>query len=183
MFAVGFVASIIIRIPHDKQSQKTKITESRRGIIEKLLLSLMLVGVVILPVLSLTPLLSFAAYKLEPTMFVLGIVTTMASLWLFHRSHADLGKNWSVSLEIREGHSLVTGGVYESIRHPMYTSIFLLAIGQAFLLPNWIAGPAALIAFTIMFLLSLVMVLLGSDGSRRQCGPSKLFIKVSLPPG
>jgi protein-S-isoprenylcysteine O-methyltransferase Ste14 len=66
------------------------------------------------------------------------------------RSHADLGINWSISLELRENHRLVTCGVYRRIQHPMYTAIFLQAIAQALLLPNWLAGPACLIAFLFM---------------------------------
>jgi protein-S-isoprenylcysteine O-methyltransferase Ste14 len=39
------------------------------------------------------------------------------AVWLFWRSHADLGRNWSPSLELREGHELVTEGVYRYVRH------------------------------------------------------------------
>jgi protein-S-isoprenylcysteine O-methyltransferase Ste14 len=72
-------------------------------------------------------------------------------LWLFYRSHKDLSTNWSISLDIREDHRLITSGVYRSIRHPMYAAIFLLAIGQALFVPNWIGGPFNLCAFILMF--------------------------------
>ncbi len=81
-------------------------------------------------------------------------VTVMViSLWLFWRSHADLGHNWSISLELREGHELVTHGVYRKIRHPMYASIWLWNIAQAMLLQNWLAGWPALLAFAAMYFL------------------------------
>ena len=35
IFVLGFVASVVIRIPHDKVSQKTKIEESRKDLLEK----------------------------------------------------------------------------------------------------------------------------------------------------
>ena len=76
-------------------------------------------------------------------------------LWLFHRSHADLGTNWSISLDVREGHRLVTGGVYRRVRHPMYLSLILYALGQALSLPNWVAGPSYLAAMSLIFLLRL----------------------------
>ena len=75
----------------------------------------------------------------------------MAGLWLFFRSHVDLGTNWSVTLEVREQHRLVTHGVYRRIRHPMYTSFFLYAVGQLLVLPNWVAGPSYLVPFVILF--------------------------------
>ena len=51
-----------------------------------------------------------------------------------------LGRNWSITLEIRDSHRLVTDGLYRYVRHPMYTSFWLWAIAQALLIPNWIAG-------------------------------------------
>jgi protein-S-isoprenylcysteine O-methyltransferase Ste14 len=46
----------------------------------------------------------------------------------------------------------VTRGVYRRVRHPMYSAIFLYGFAQALLLANGVAGPACLVAFTIMFL-------------------------------
>jgi protein-S-isoprenylcysteine O-methyltransferase Ste14 len=63
-------------------------------------------------------------------------------LWLFHRSHADLGTNWSITLEVREEHRLVTHGIYRRIRHPMYAALLLYSLGIALVLPNWIAAPS-----------------------------------------
>jgi len=74
-------------------------------------------------------------------------------VWLFWRSHGDLGRNWSPSLQLREGHELVTGGVYRSIRHPMYASMWLWGVAQALLLQNWIAGWAGLVSFVPLYLL------------------------------
>jgi len=76
----------------------------------------------------------------------------LGALWLFWRSHADLGQNWSVSLEVRKGHKVVTHGVYRYIRHPMYAAIFLWCLAQAMLLPNWLAGWSALVPFTLLYL-------------------------------
>ena len=45
----------------------------------------------------------------------------------------------------------MTSGIYRYVRHPMYTSIFLYALGQALVVPNWIAGPANLVAFCVLF--------------------------------
>jgi len=74
-------------------------------------------------------------------------------LWLFYRSHADLGTNWSITLEVREQHRLVTQGVYRHIRHPMYLALALYSLGQALVIPNWVAGPSNLVAFAILLAL------------------------------
>lgn len=150
----GMVASVAIRWPHDERRKKTRVVESRRGGLETFLLGLMVIGAMVLPVLAMaTPFLAFADHALPPAAFAAGAASLAASLWLFYRSHADLGTNWSPTLEVRENHRLVTSGVYERVRHPMYTAIFAHALAQALLLPNWIAGPAMLVTFTLMFAL------------------------------
>jgi protein-S-isoprenylcysteine O-methyltransferase Ste14 len=152
VFIIGIITMMIIRGPHGKRSGKVRIVESRKSRLEITLLALMWVATLILPLISIaTPLLSFAEYPLYPAALFFGIICLAVGLWLFYRSHADLGINWSISLELRENHRLVTCGVYRLIRHPMYTAIFLQAIAQALLLPNWLAGPACLIAFLVMF--------------------------------
>jgi protein-S-isoprenylcysteine O-methyltransferase Ste14 len=62
----------------------------------------------------------------------------------------DLGRNWSNTLQVREGHALVEGGVYRRLRHPMYLALLLYGAGQALAMPNFVAGPAFLVAFAIL---------------------------------
>jgi protein-S-isoprenylcysteine O-methyltransferase Ste14 len=151
-FLLGLIIFIAIRVPHERRSRSGAIAESRKGPLERMLLALMMTGVFVLPALAIfTPLLAFAEYPLHPGAYAAGVMFLLATFWLFHRSHVDLGTNWSVSLELREDHRLITRGVYRRIRHPMYAAIFLYGFAQALLLPNWIAGPACLVAFTVMF--------------------------------
>lgn len=148
---VGIIATVVIRAPHGRRSGKVRVLESRRNRSEVTLLALMWIAMMILPLVSIvTPVLSFADYPLHVVPFVLGIVCLLFGLWLFYRAHLDLGTNWSISLELREGHMLVTDGVYKHIRHPMYTAILLTAAAQALLLPNWFAGPSCLVVFLLM---------------------------------
>ena len=152
MFLVGMVVCISIRVPHDKRSKGIRVAVSRKGALEKLLLALMAITGGIFPLMfMLSPLLSFADYPLRALPFWCGAGFLALSLWLFHRAHADLGTNWSNSLELREDHRLVTSGIYRSVRHPMYTAIFVYALAQALLLANWVAGPGCLAVFALMF--------------------------------
>ena len=77
----------------------------------------------------------------------------IGGLWLFWRSHADLGLNWSPTLETRKGHEIISHGVYRRIRHPMYSAIWLFSIAQGLLLNNWLAGWAVVLAFAVMYFL------------------------------
>lgn len=114
------------------------------------------VGMMYLPAIAIaTPLLDFAGFNLPWGVNALGVGLALPGLWLFWRSHADLGTYWSPALELREGHQLVTHGVYARIRHPMYAALFLITAAQACFLGNWIAGPSGFIAFGALYLLRI----------------------------
>ncbi len=116
------------------------------------LVALVVFGQIGMPLLAIaTPLLAFANYRPPNSALWFGIASFSFGLWLFWRSHADLGSNWSVSLELEREHRLVTSGVYSRIRHPMYASFFAMALAQAALIPNLMAGLAALVAVTILY--------------------------------
>ena len=126
---------------------------SRADARDRLLIALMGIGQIVLPLLFVwTPRLAFADRAQPVACTVLGVVAMASGLWLFWRSHADLGDSWSVTLELNADHRLVTRGVYRFVRHPMYTSFFVSGIGQALLLANWVAGPSALVAVALLVL-------------------------------
>ncbi len=123
----------------------------KAGLADRLLVALTGVGQVLLPLLYVfTPWLAFADVPHAPACTATGAATMAGGLWLFWRAHADLGTNWSVTLEVDRQHRLVTRGVYRRIRHPMYAAFFLMAIGQALLLSNWLAGLAAFASMALL---------------------------------
>jgi protein-S-isoprenylcysteine O-methyltransferase Ste14 len=140
-FAACFVVFLGIRRRWiDRTKGETKALR-RIDLVERILLTAMRPGTLVLPLLYLlTSWLSFADYSLPGPVKALGAMLIVASLVLFAKSHAALGRNWSVSLEIREGHELVTGGLYARWRHPMYSAILGWSVAQGLLLENWLAG-------------------------------------------
>jgi protein-S-isoprenylcysteine O-methyltransferase Ste14 len=154
VFFVGLVVYFFIRHIFIQRTRGERKAVSKFDRLEKWLLAAMFPPVLLLPLLYLfTPLLTFADYRLPPVVPWLGAAIMIGSLWLFWRAHADLGQNWSVSLEVRDGHELVTHGVYQTIRHPMYASIWLWGIAQGMLLQNWLAGWSVIPAFAAMYFL------------------------------
>lgn len=147
------VALYAIRFPHSARRHASRIVERRADVLERLVLAAMTATMMALPFVWLAsgaP--RFADYALPPAATVLGAMLLASAVWLFWRSHADLGRNWSPTLELRDGHGLVTGGVYARIRHPMYAAVALFSAAQPLLLHNWIAGPLVLLAFTALWL-------------------------------
>ena len=151
-FLIGLVFSSIIRIPHQRENKQNTIIDNRKTAQENGLLFLVFLGMFVFPIIYIfTPWFNFANYALPGWANILGVLTFAIALWLFWRSHHDLGKNWSPTLQVREEHTLITHGVYQTIRHPMYTSIWLWSIAQGLLLTNWIAGISGVIAFGILY--------------------------------
>jgi protein-S-isoprenylcysteine O-methyltransferase Ste14 len=149
------VAMVVIRAPHGQRSRGVKVAKSRRGTLEAVLLTLAWLSFFVPLVWIATPVLKFADYPLRPLPLAAGIACLVASLWLFARSHADLGSNWSITLEVREEHRLITDGIYRRVRHPMYSALLLYSLRQVLAVPNWIAGPSYGVAMLLLVALRL----------------------------
>ena len=152
-FLVGFIAYTAIRGVFARRTRGNENALSRVDGLDRTLLVIVIGGSMLLPLVYLfTPWLSFADYRLPGFAPWCGAAVMLAALWLFWRSHADLGRNWSVTLEVRQGHQLIRRGVYRRVRHPMYASIFLFCLAQGLLLENWLAGWFALVSFALLYL-------------------------------
>jgi protein-S-isoprenylcysteine O-methyltransferase Ste14 len=142
----------VLRYPFERRAKRAGIAVDQKKLSERIRLTVSLVGLGVLPLLYVVgseP--HFASYQPAWPAFMLGLVALAAALALFRLTHKALGRMWSVSLQLKQDHRLVTNGIYRHIRHPMYSAFWLMAAAQALLLPNWIAGPAGLIGFGFLF--------------------------------
>jgi protein-S-isoprenylcysteine O-methyltransferase Ste14 len=152
VFVILAIGWFLIRYEYARRSRRERIQRSDRGPRETALLLISLTGLGILPLAYVaTAIPLFAAYTFHPIQAWLGLFAAIAALVMFHLTHRALGRNWSISLDVREDHQLVTDGIYRRVRHPMYSAFWLWAIAQALLLPNWVAGFSGLVGFGILF--------------------------------
>src|SRR5262245_47795635 len=124
------IVMVIIRAPHGQRSRGVKVVRSRRGTLEAALLVLAWISFFLPLIWVATPVLAFADFPLRVVPLAAGTVGLALGLWLFARSHADLGTNWSITLEVRENHRLIREGLYRRVRHPMYLSLLVYGLGQ-----------------------------------------------------
>jgi protein-S-isoprenylcysteine O-methyltransferase Ste14 len=151
-FVVLAIGWYLIRYKYARRSNRTPVLRSARGPRETALLAISLTGLGVIPLFYVaTGIPHFAAYVPWPVQGWLGLLFAAISLLMFQLTHRALGRNWSVSLDVREDHRLVTDGVYRRVRHPMYTAFWLWALAQALLLPNWVAGFSGIVGFGILF--------------------------------
>ena len=65
------------------------------------------------------------------------VVLFGTGLGLFWYSHRTIGSYWSIRIEIKQEHQLVTHGPYGHVRHPLYTALFLGYLGTLLALQSW----------------------------------------------
>lgn len=152
IFVALAVGWYLIRFEYARKSRRAPVLKSGRGVRETALMLISLTGLGIVPFLYVvTSIPHFAAYTFRPAQAWLGLFFAVAALIMFRLTHRALGRNWSVSLDVREGHKLITDGIYRKVRHPMYSAFWLWAVAQALLLPNWVAGFSGVVGFGILF--------------------------------
>lgn len=154
VWCIGIIAWYIIRHPYNRRAKKTPVARTMHDSLEWVLLVSAAAGLFVIPAVYIASGIPAALERqFVSWMAILGFLVMLMALWLFWRSHHDLGRNWSASLKLREGHKLVTGGVYRDVRHPMYLSFLLLGLAQFLLLPNWFAGLAGIFGALMLFAL------------------------------
>lgn len=151
-WGAGIIGWYVIRRPFERRAKAVRVVENRRSAIDRIGLGGAVAGQGVVPGIYIaTSMPSVADYPARIWAVALGVVLFSSGLWLFRKTHKELGKNWSITLEIRDKHRLVDTGPYALVRHPMYSAFLLLALGQMFLLSNWIVGLAGLLGFSTLF--------------------------------
>jgi protein-S-isoprenylcysteine O-methyltransferase Ste14 len=154
IYFLAIIVEMVIRAPLNQKRKQEKMSQQRFSSQEKTILGLLFVGMFLMPIIyAATDWLDFADYTLPAWAGWLGVNLLTGALFVFWRAHADLGLNWSPTLEIREKHELITRGIYGMIRHPMYASQWLWVIAQPLLLQNWVAGFLNLLVFIPFYIL------------------------------
>lgn len=83
---------------------------------------------------------------------VLGTLVVAAGLGVTVWARRHLGRDWSSSVEVKEGHRLVRTGPYRWVRHPIYSGLLLAFLGVALEFGQWralVALPLVVLALVV----------------------------------
>ena len=80
---------------------------------------------------------------------VLAILAAIGSVWLITAAVKTLGKEWSLTARLVEGHKLATSGPYAQVRHPIYTGMLGMLVATGLAYSRWLALLAAVVVFLI----------------------------------
>lgn len=78
---------------------------------------------------------------------VIGLSVSFVGLLIACWSRYLLGKNWSLSVQKKENHELINSGPYSILRHPIYTGILLIFIGNTIIVGDYRGIIAVVIVF------------------------------------
>lgn len=86
---------------------------------------------------------------------LLAVVAAIGSVWLVTAAVKTLGKEWSLTARLVEGHKLATTGPYAHVRHPIYTGMLGMLLATGLAASHW---AAILIALPIFFAGTIIRV-------------------------
>lgn len=95
-----------------------------------------------------TPILSFNELG-ETATGLVAIVAALGSVWLIMLAVKTLGKEWSITARLVEGHKLATSGPYAYVRHPIYSGMLGMLLATGLSISHWIALLVGLVVFCV----------------------------------
>lgn len=81
--------------------------------------------------------LAWAALPLTPALRWFGVGIGIGSVFLLFWVHRTLGRNFAAPGIIQARQTLITSGPYHWVRHPMYTTFFIISVTIALVAANW----------------------------------------------
>ena len=96
----------------------------------------------------LSPLID-GRYIVNIMLQVLAVTLAAGSVWLAMSAIKELGKQWSLQARLIEDHKLITGGVYQIVRHPIYTAMLGMLVASGIVFSHWLVLLIAVVVFII----------------------------------
>lgn len=110
-----------------KQTERRESTAARLGYIVPLVIGAWLIA---LPLTGLGP-LSVQLWPDETARWQCALVLVVLGLGFSIWARMHLGRNWSGTVTVKEGHELIRSGPYAYVRHPIYTGLIVALAGGA----------------------------------------------------
>jgi protein-S-isoprenylcysteine O-methyltransferase Ste14 len=94
---------------------------------------------------ALTPFTSQPPLSMALSCFA--ILAAVSSVVLVLAAVRTLGKEWSLTARVVEGHELATKGPYGLVRHPIYTGMLGMLLATGIAISHWPALPVAVLVY------------------------------------
>jgi protein-S-isoprenylcysteine O-methyltransferase Ste14 len=95
-----------------------------------------------------TPIAFFGKF-FEIAVAVFTVVLAIGSVLFVSAAVRMLGKQWSLTARVLEGHKLITQGPYSVVRNPIYTGMLGMLLATGLAISHWIGLLIAVVVFLI----------------------------------
>jgi len=85
----------------------------------------------------------------EIIMVIITVVISFGSVLMVLAAMRVLGKEWSLTARLVEGHNLITTGPYKFVRHPIYTGMLGMLLATGLAISYWMALLLGAVIFAI----------------------------------
>jgi protein-S-isoprenylcysteine O-methyltransferase Ste14 len=86
---------------------------------------------------------------IEVAIEIITVVVAFLSVWIVMSAVRTLGKEWSITARLVEGHELAMRGPYRFVRHPIYTGMLGMLLATGLAISQWFSLLAAIVIFFI----------------------------------
>ena len=94
-----------------------------------------------------TPLLPSLSPWVGVALDVCAVLAASWAVWLAAAAVIVLGKQWSLTARVVEGHELATEGPYAIVRHPIYTAMLSILVATGLVASVWFMVPIAVAVY------------------------------------
>lgn len=153
IFAVNFTAMLVMRVYYRVKATRSRArVDYREGWLNMAIRSVFGVLYIggVLGYMFYPSYLDWAQFSLPSLARWIGASLSMVSLALLWWVQWALDVHFDTTLHVQTGHKLVTHGPYRWVRHPMYTSLFLMGLGYLLLTANWMVGGLMLLSVAVL---------------------------------
>lgn len=142
-FSILYLAFIVIRVVFHRKARlsrgEVKFNESKLNMAVRAFLGLGYVGILFVYIFY-PKVLGWAVFPLPVWTRWLGFGISTLSVVLIGWVQWALDTQFDTTLHHHSDHKLITHGPYRWVRHPMYTTLFLMGLGWLLLTANWVVG-------------------------------------------
>jgi protein-S-isoprenylcysteine O-methyltransferase Ste14 len=150
------IVFLAVRAPYVRRYRMTEKKVMKSTTTDLILIGLSTLGMMVFPLIYIfSSFFNGFMIHLPDAIRIAGLLVYMASIVLMYLVLRELGRDWSMKLELGVGHRLVTSGPYSQVRHPMYTAFYLMMIGQLLLTSNWFVGIYGVAIWTLFCIIRI----------------------------